>query len=106
MGVRTGAPFVEHGKTGFVVDRLPPPGRQCVSGDEDVAALAKFLQAIDQAQSQSRKTVRLCAMEIFDTTHVVENVIDVLANIRTSIASDAVAADHLQKGNGIPWTTN
>ncbi|WDI40525.1 glycosyltransferase [Bremerella sp. P1] len=101
VGVRTGAPFVEHGKTGFVVDRLPP-GRQCVSGDEDAAALAKFLQAIDQAQSQSRKTVRLCAMEIFDTKHVVENVIDVLANIRKSIASDAVTADHLQKGNGIP----
>ena len=100
VGVRTGAPFVEHGKTGFVVDRLPP-GRQCVSGDEDAAALAKFLQAIDQAQSQSRKTVRLCAMEIFDTKHVVDRIIEELANRRTSITSGAVAGGKSKQGNGV-----
>ena len=43
VGVRTGASFIHHGETGILVDRLPP-GRQCVSGDEDAAALAAFIE--------------------------------------------------------------
>ena len=38
VGVRTGAPFVEQGKTGILVDRLPP-GAGCVGNDEETAAL-------------------------------------------------------------------
>ena len=45
VGVRTGASFVRHGVTGFVVDRLRP-GRHCVEKCGDQAALADYLEAV------------------------------------------------------------
>ncbi|MCA9129485.1 MAG: hypothetical protein KDB22_20505 [Planctomycetales bacterium] len=41
------------GETGFVVDRLRP-GRQCVESEDDVRAVAVFMEAIEQAQSLDR----------------------------------------------------
>ena len=62
VGVRTGASFVRTGETGVVVDRLPP-GRQCAESDDDVRALAVFMEAIEQAQSMDRHSVRDRAAE-------------------------------------------
>ena len=100
VGVRTGAPFVEHGKTGFVIDRLPP-GAGCVGNDEETAALAAYQSAVEQAQALNRKAVRQRATEIFDTTHVVDRIIEELANLRTSITSGAVAGGKSKQGNGV-----
>jgi hypothetical protein len=74
VGVRTGASFVRHGETGVVVDRLPP-GHQCVETDEDVRALAIFMEAIEQAQTLDRHSVRDRAAEQFGTTRITDQVI-------------------------------
>ena len=66
VGLGTGPSFVRHGETGVVVDRLPP-GRQCAETDEDVRALAVFLDAIEQAQAMDRHRVRERAAEEFDS---------------------------------------
>ena len=81
MGVRTGAAFVRTGETGVVVDRLPP-GARCAESDDDVRALAGFLEAIEQAQSFDRYSVRDLAAEQFETDQIVDNVITAVNKAR------------------------
>ena len=69
------------GETGVVVDRLPP-GRQCAESDADVRALAVFMEAIEQAQSLDRHSVRDRAAQQFDTDGNVDSVITALDNVR------------------------
>jgi len=71
IGVRTGAAFVQHGRTGYLVDRLPP-GRQCVANDDDERALAAYLDALRQAQAMDRRAVRVAAAEQFDTEKIAQ----------------------------------
>jgi hypothetical protein len=75
--VRTGASFVRDGETGVVVDRLPP-GRQCAESDDDVRALAVFMEAIEQAQSLDRHGVRDRAAEKFATGRIVDSSLQAL----------------------------
>lgn len=84
VGVRTGASFVRTGETGVLVDRLPP-GRQCAESDEDVRALAVFMEAIEEAQSMDRHSVRERAARQFDTDRIVESVITSLHSIRMKV---------------------
>ncbi len=81
VGVRTGASFVQHGLTGYLVDRLPP-GRQCVASDVDAAALANFIAALHQTQYLDRPAVRARAAEHFATERIVGVVLSVLAAAR------------------------
>ena len=81
MGVRTGASFVRTGKTGVLVDRLPP-GRRCTETDEDVRALAAYLEAIEQAQAMDRHSVRGRAAEEFDTDRILDSVITAVNTVR------------------------
>ena len=81
VGVRTGASFVRTGETGVVVDRLPP-GRQCAESDEDVRALAVFMEAIEQAQAMDRHSVRDRAAEQFDTDRIVDSIITAVNTAR------------------------
>ena len=74
VGVRTGASFVRTGETGVVVDR-PPPRRQRAESDDDVRALVVFMEAIEQAQSLDRHSVRGRAAEEFDTDRIVDSII-------------------------------
>ena len=74
VAVPTGASFVRTGETGIVVDRLPP-GRQCAESDDDVRALAVYMEAIEQAQSMDRHSVRGRAAEEFDTDRIVGSII-------------------------------
>ena len=71
VGVRTGASLIEPNETGLWVDRLPP-GRECVTSDEDEVALAAYLDAIHQAQSFDRAEVRFRAAERFATGRIVD----------------------------------
>lgn len=73
-GVRTGAAFVQHGETGVLVDRLPP-GRQCAESDDDVRALAVFMEALEPSQSLDRHSVWDRACEKCATDRIVESVI-------------------------------
>lgn len=77
VGVRTGASFVRTGVTGVVVDRLPP-GAHCAESDDDVRALTVFIEAIEEAQSMDRHSVRDLAAEQFDTDRIVDSVITAL----------------------------
>jgi hypothetical protein len=77
VGVRTGASFVRTGETVVVVDRLPP-GRPCAESDDDVRALAVFMEAIEQAQALDRHVVRDRAAEEFDTDRIVDSVVQLL----------------------------
>jgi glycosyltransferase involved in cell wall biosynthesis len=84
VGVRTGAAFVQHGVTGYLVERLPP-GRQCVESESDEIALAAFLDAVHQAQILARSAVREQAMDAFRTECVVDAVLVGLERARTRI---------------------
>ena len=88
VGVRTGASFVKTGETGALVDRLPP-GRQCVETDEDERALARYLEAIKQAQSIRRESVHEFSAEQFDSRRIVDQVVATLATVRDSTLSNA-----------------
>lgn len=81
IGVRTGAPFVGHGVTGFIVERLPP-GRQCVASDDDEAALDTYLEALGRAQTLDRRDVRDQAATEFATAKIVAAVIGALDGLR------------------------
>ncbi len=81
VGVRTGASFVRTGETGVIIDRLPP-GRQCAESDADVRALAVFMEAIEQAQSMDRHSVRERAASEFDTDRIVDRVITAVNKAR------------------------
>jgi len=81
MGVRTGAAFVRHGVTGFVVDRLPP-GQQCVGSEDDERALAAYLDAVRKALAMDRRFVRAAAAGQFATDRIVDTILDVLAGCR------------------------
>jgi len=59
------------------VDRLRP-GAHCAEADEDVRALAVFMEAIEQAQSMERYSVRDRAAEEFDTDRIVGDVVAAL----------------------------
>jgi hypothetical protein len=63
------------------VDRLPP-GRQFAESDDDVRALAVFMEAIEQAQAMDRHSVRDWAAEEFDTDRVVDGIITAVDNFR------------------------
>lgn len=81
VGVRTGASFVRTGETGVLVDRLPP-GRQCAESDDGVRALAVLMDAIEQAQSLDRHSVREWAAQQFDTDRIVEPIASSLDSSR------------------------
>ncbi len=81
VGVRTGAPFVQHGLTGYLLDRLPP-GRQCVANEDDQRALAAYLNALGRAQAMDRRSVRATAAEQFATERIVQAVLAVLEAFR------------------------
>jgi hypothetical protein len=81
VGVRTGATFVRTGETGVVVDRLPP-GRQCAESDDDVRALAVFMEVIKQAQAMDRQCVRVRAAVEFHTDGVIDQLIGTLDELR------------------------
>jgi hypothetical protein len=81
VGVRTGAAFVRHGLTGYLVDRLPP-GRQCVANENDESALAEYMNAIAQAQDFCRHVVRDHAMDAFRTERIVEVILTELEKAR------------------------
>lgn len=86
VSVRTGTALVEHGVTGYLVDRLPP-GRQCVANDNDEAALATYLDALCQAQSLDRRTVRHDAVDAFGTERIVDAVVSTLGSARSWVIS-------------------
>jgi len=81
VGVCTGAAFVQHGLTGYLVDRVPP-GRQCVASRGDERALVSYLDALTRAQAMDRRSVRAAAAEHFATDRIVEAVLAVLAECR------------------------
>lgn len=80
VGVRTGASLVEHGETGFLVDRLPP-GKSCVANDADQTALGAYLDAVQQARTMDRYRIRAAAAEQFATDRTVESLLNSVAAI-------------------------
>jgi hypothetical protein len=91
VGVRTGASFVRTGGTGVVVDGLPPGGK-CAESDDDVRALAVFMEAIEQAQSMDRHSVRDRAAQQIDCDRIVDSIITAVKTVqlRGDIATAAI----------------
>jgi glycosyltransferase involved in cell wall biosynthesis len=81
VGVRTGAPFVRDGETGFQVTRLPP-GQECVADADDQAALDVYLEAVGRAQALDRRAVRAVAETEFDTERIVDRILAALEAAR------------------------
>jgi hypothetical protein len=80
VGVRTGASFVQHGLTGYLVERLPP-GRQCIATEDDETALAAYLDALSRAQAMDRPSVRAAAKQ-FAIGRIVDTVLAALEGCR------------------------
>jgi hypothetical protein len=110
VGMRTGAPFIQHGITGMFVDRLPP-GRSCLTNDADQLALEVFHQALSSIMAMSRAAVRATAILTFDTNRIVDMLVDSLqcapglvtstANQRESqIVEDACVLGAFHSPNG------
>ena len=76
--MRTGASFVRAGKTGVVVDRLPP-GVSFEECDADAVALDGFIDAIEQAQTIDQPSVRVIAAAQFNTARIVNKVMSSIA---------------------------
>ena len=95
VGVRTGASFVRTGETGVVVDRLPP-GRQCAESDDDVRALADFMEAMEQAQVMDRHSVRDRASDVFDTNRIVDSIITTVNTARLGGGIGTAASEQSQ----------
>ena len=81
VDVRTGAAFVQHGLTGYLVDRLPS-GRQGIANEDDERALVSFLTALEHAQAMDRQAVRSVAAEQFVTERIVDTILAALAACR------------------------
>ena len=75
VGIRTGAPFVQHGKSGFLLDRLPP-GKACLSNDHEHVALQSFLEAVESADKIQRNQIRRIAEIAFATENIVDGLIE------------------------------
>jgi len=81
VGVRTGAPMLEDGVTGYWVDRLPP-GQACVTSEAEQECLNQFMETIARAQELNRHDVRNFAVERFDTERTIDRVVAALENAR------------------------
>ena len=64
------------------MDRLPP-GRQCAESDEDVRALAVFMEAIEQAHTMDRQSVRQRTTVDFGSRKIVDSVVKSLETVRS-----------------------
>lgn len=106
VGVRTGASFVRHGVTGYLVDRLPP-GRQCVASDDDEETLDIYLDAVGQAQSLSRQEVRWQAVRDFSTERTIDLLMEVLEASRSPRlpASPYPQAKRRSPTTALRWTS-
>jgi len=85
VGVRTGAPFVRHGVTGLLVDRLPP-GRRCMGTEADQAAMDVYMEAIRLGLEMDRRAVRAAAAEEFATDRIADAVVTALDRARGGAA--------------------
>lgn len=77
VGVRTGAPFIEHGVTGYFVDRLPP-GKDGAKSDQDKACLKHFVDCLTEAQDLMRNQARTNSVSAFSTTSIVDTLLESL----------------------------
>lgn len=80
VGVRTGAPFVQDGHTGYLVDRLRTAGHS----ELDVVVQQAFVEAIRAAQTLDRDAVRVAALQQFSTERIVDQVLAALDAARRS----------------------
>lgn len=78
VGVRTGAPFIEHGVTGYFVDRLPP-GKQNASAHDDIDSLLRYEGAIERILCIDPFHTRLNAVSKFELTTIVEDLVQQIA---------------------------
>ncbi len=63
------------------MDRLPP-GRQCAESDKDMRVLAAFMDALEQAQTLDRYSVRDRAADQFDSDRIVDSIITAVNKAR------------------------
>jgi hypothetical protein len=83
VGVHTGAPYVTEGRTGFLLEHLPP-GAAAVASDFDQQRLDLFESAIEKALWLDRRVVREFASTAFNEQLIVDNILKVLQLVRQS----------------------
>lgn len=77
VGVRTGAPFIEHGVTGYFVERLPP-GESCLTSSQEFECLERFEAALDRAASIDRESVARLSTTRFLCDQTIDRISDIL----------------------------
>lgn len=88
VGVPTGAPFIEHGITGFVVERLPP-GRKFIANGDERDALASYMAAIRRAQTLGRDNISYKSTTIFNGQRIFDRLVDAISNAMGQVAPSA-----------------
>lgn len=83
VGVRTGAPFIRDGVTGFFVDRLPP-GAMCAADAQDNDDLQSYVACLRRVSDSDRYSVRVVASDHFSARRIVDQVVAELDSIRPS----------------------
>ena len=96
VGVRTGAPFIQDGVTGFQIKRLPP-GASCFENENDSELLKAYLKSIGLAQSLSRDAVRDTASIAFAPATIVDVIVATLERDRAiELAQPSFASSRLR----------
>ena len=85
VGVVTGASLIEDGKTGILVDRLPP-GRRCIENECDESALEAYLNALGRTMEMKRGDVRRRAAQAYRTDKIVKHIVESLDQLRLAPA--------------------
>ncbi len=85
VGVRTGAPFIQDGVTGFWVEKLPP-GARAMSSVQDAPLLAVYLERISQAMEISRHQVHEYAVQEYSADRIAVGLLGELNELRLVVS--------------------
>ena len=87
VGVRTGAPFIENGITGYFVDQLPP-GSNNTSSDIERILLAAYESAVKDLFQLNRHEVQNLSRSTFSTKSIVDELVARLERLSLSSKSE------------------
>ena len=79
VGVRTGAPYIQHGATGIRVNQLP--GLSSIPDAQLAANLVAFIEAIEQSHSIDRHSTNIIASKQFDIIRIADEILKTCVDI-------------------------
>ncbi len=81
VGVKTGAPFIESARTGFLDQRLPPGVSNCAD-ENDKLCLETFINRLRQVMKIDRSVTQLISQNVFRIEPIVDCLVENLQSVR------------------------